>query len=128
MTLEDVIHLDRPHARNAIDACEDETVLSALYRDASEQHADISDDLDSYFRAGTAEQDWCRRAGGRLAQLARIKRWTEHRMLRLELMPPYNPTDPRVKTIRVLERKLKTLKAAMREAGVPIPGEEVASE
>jgi hypothetical protein len=109
--------------RDEIAACADEATLAAWYL----AYLDCSDELrafiDGLSYAGVADEDWLRRAGGKLAYWNLTRHWIENRMLVLGFTPPWPPKDPRARTIRAMEGTIARLRKALDKAGIPLPAE-----
>lgn len=127
MNIDDLMAAHRDDVRALIAETSDVALLTEWFSEAQDQAADLRDEVDSFKAVGTAEWDWLRRVGGRLSHLTKVKRWSADRLLTLGITPPWPPSDPRLQHIRRLEARGKTLVAALRSAGVVVPGEEVSA-
>jgi hypothetical protein len=125
MTDEDLILQRRPDTptRSEIDLCGSEAQLGRWFRQAHERIGELEAYVEGYRFTGTVDADWLRRAGGQLGHQRLTARWIEARMLRLRMVPPYPPRDPRKRTIAALQGTLERYKKAMRQAGVAVPTE-----
>ncbi len=121
MTLEELIPIKREDSRAAIAGCNDLDVLTALFREADDSVRDLTDDIGAFRHAGTASEDWLRRAGSRLASTTKLRRWIDARIQELGGTAPWPPNDMRNRQIRALEAQVSDLKATLRETGASLP-------
>lgn len=91
-------------------ACSDEAQLAGWFGLIYAKIDEIECFISGYRDAGRGDEDWKRRAGGKLGYLRLAKRWVERRLLELGIPPPYPPTDPRTREIRRMERQIADLK------------------
>lgn len=103
-------------SRDQIEGCADEAQLAAWFTAVNDKIDHIGAFCAGYREADYVDEDWRRRAGGKLGYLRLTLRWIERRMLSLDMSPPWPPTDPRVREVRNLERQNKTLKGELAEA------------
>ncbi len=121
MIIDELIARDRLEIRAMVEGCCDEQQLGQWFLGANDQIDDIRDDVKSYQFCGTADAEWLKRVGGRLSMLTKVRRWTQGRMLALDMTPPWLPADPRMVEIRNLKKRLGVLTSALREAGIQVP-------
>jgi hypothetical protein len=94
--------------------------LSNWFTSWTELHSEISADVESYRFVGTADDQWLKRCGGKLAALRKGIRAVENRMLSINMTPPYPPKDPRINHIRRLEDKCLRYKKVLKENGINV--------
>lgn len=110
--------------RNQVEGCVDGALLAAWFLAVGDKLDEIRAFADGYREVEYGDDDWRKRAGGKLGYLKLMARWIERRILNLGLEPPYHPTDPRARYIRNLERKLARLETeleATRAGKVALP-------
>jgi hypothetical protein len=97
-------------SREEIDACNDLEALSEWFVDCDRRELDISNHLYACRQAEIDDENWFRRSAGALAYSRIAKVWIERRILTLGGVPPYFPTDPRSRQLRILNETVEKLK------------------
>lgn len=83
--------------------------LKADYLQLDQERLEIQSFIDAYRLAQIDDEPWFKRAAGKLAYMSMASRWVERRILALGETPPYQPTDPRARELRILQEKLGKL-------------------
>ena len=107
-----------------IEASSDAAMLTMWYRDAVETIESIRATIEGFRLAGCAEDAWLKRVGSKIGYLKQLARWAELRLITLGHPVPYLPLDPRRIELRRQLKVIERLHAALRAAGVPIPGDD----
>lgn len=95
--------------RDEIESCSDLETLSDWFRGHDERELEMHSFLDAFRAAEVDDEPWFRRTAGALAYAKIGKRWIERRILILGGEPPYQPTDPRARQLRILNGKVAKL-------------------
>jgi hypothetical protein len=107
----------RSYSREEIDGCSDLETLSEWFLASDQRELHIRSFLEAMRTAEIDDETWFRRTGGALAYCVIGKRWIERRILILGGEPPYAPTDPRARALRVLNEKVAKLERRVAELG-----------
>lgn len=110
----DVVREERIQ-REDIEECSDLPKLCEMYDKLQERAVEIKSFLSAFSDAEIDDEAWFRKAGGALAYREIARRWVEKRILLLGGSPPYWPTDPRTRQLRILNEKVERLQNRVRE-------------
>jgi hypothetical protein len=100
--------------RDAISACTDEAVLNGWHREAYDLFDDLQSKIEAYQHAGTADEDWTRRASGKVARCKSAIRQIERRMAELRFDLPCTRDGREREMIRDLRAKVRSLEGELR--------------
>lgn len=92
-------------------ACESEKTLNEWHRLLFDLFDEIQSKIEAYQLAGTATDDWVRRASGKVAFAKMAIRWTERRMAELGFDLPSTRGGREREMIRDLRRQLREAQA-----------------
>lgn len=104
-------------------ATSDIEVLLGWYAMLSDKQLEISEFIAAYRHAEIDDESYFKRTGGMLGFVSIALRWVEHRLLELDVTPPYRRTDPRSRQLRILNEAVNRMKAeiAALKAGADAP-------
>lgn len=97
---------ERSYSREEIAACADVATLSEWFVATDARELQMRAFIDAFRAAAIGDEAWFRRTAGALAYCSMCKKQIERRILLLGGEPPYFPTDPRSRELRILSDKL----------------------
>jgi hypothetical protein len=110
-------------AREDVDNCTDVETLAQWFVEHDARELEMRAHLEARRFAEIDDEDWFRRCAGALAYTSIGKRWIERRILTLGGEPPYFPTDPRARALRILNEQVGRLKHRLEELERAAAGE-----
>lgn len=108
----DPVHLPE---KDEIFASVDEAALNGWHRSLYDLFDDVQSQIEAYRSAGTAGEDWLRRAAGKVAATKRAIRWVERRMAECGFDLPPTRAGREGDIIRALKARMRRLEGELAE-------------
>lgn len=102
-------HLDKA----TIYACSDVLQLRSWHEEAYDIKDEIKTRIEAYDIAGTADEDWVRRASGKVGVCSMIMRWIARRLAELGEDPPVTAEDHAAQRVAELRKEIKDLRSQL---------------